>query len=455
VPVHRHRQIGDVAVISHPALQDASATGPTSPEAAGLAVTVLAGDIGVDEAVDRAARHLLSHERVDIVLSVLTRFQPEDTRGWKGLGARAWIREWTDPGSRLSLLPPPGAGPEAALTMPWLSRLARSGNIVAILDRELLPDEADQDRSELARSDIHSLVASAYTSGGDMYGSLSAISTQTGSWPDVFVQDFKLLNAAIISRLALEQSRRSLAEAIEAGTEAQLAYQHFFGSVGHELRTPLSAILGYTEVLLDEAGQTPEDPVSAGVLRDGPVMMRACERVLDVVDSLLGAGRTLSSDDERQEVLVADAVADVAHWHRTPAQTAAVEMYIDVDPAATVRAHPSGVRQVLTSLVGNAIAHHHPHGGTVDLSTQRLLGESGQEMVRIIVRDNGPGLTSEQLEHVFEPFVRYAGPEVPGSGLGLSMARTIAERDGGAVRGESTPGVGSSFWVELPVRDPS
>jgi signal transduction histidine kinase len=441
--------------MTHPALQDASATGPTSPEAAGLAVTILAGDIGVDEAVDLVARHLLTYERVDVVASVLTRFQPEDTRGWKGLGGRAWIREWTARRGALSILPPPDAGPEAALTMPWLSRLARTGQIVVMVDRDELPDEAAQDRFELARIDIRSFITASLLTRGDMYGSLSAASDGAGPWPEALVQDFKLLSAAIISRLTLEQSRRSLAEAIEAGTEAQMAYQHFFGSVGHELRTPLSAILGYTEVLLDEAGQTPADPVSAGVLRDGPVMMRACERVLDVVDGLLGAGRTLSSDDERQDVLVADAVADVAHWHRTPAQTAAVEMYIDVDPAATVRAHASGVRQVLTSLLGNAIAHHHPHGGTVDLSTQRLLGESGQEMVRIIVRDNGPGLTPEQLEHVFEPFVRYAGPEVPGSGLGLSMARTIAERDGGAVRGESTPGVGSSFWVELPVRDPS
>lgn len=442
-------------MIDHPALQDASATGATSPAATELAVTLLTGAIGVDEAVDRSARHLLTYDRVDVVTSVLTRYQPEDTRQWKGLGGRAWIREWAAPEARVSVVPPPEAGPEAALTMPWLSRLARSGELVVIVDREKLTDEAAQDQDELARSDIRSLVTSAFTSGGDMYGSLSAVSSQAGAWPDTLVQDFKLLNAAIISRLALEQSRRSLAEAIEAGTEAQVAYQHFFGSVGHELRTPLSAILGYTEVLVDEAGQTPDDPVSAAVLRDGPVMMRACERVLDVVDSLLGAGRTLSSDDERQDVLVADAVADVAHWHRTPAQTAAVEMYVDVDPAATVRGHPSGVRQVLTSLLGNAIAHHHPHGGTVDLSTQRLLGESGHEMVRIIVRDNGPGLTPEQLEHVFEPFVRYAGPEVPGSGLGLSMARTIAERDGGAVRGESTPGMGSSFWVELPVRDPA
>lgn len=441
-------------MIDHPALQDASAPGPTSPAAADLAITLLAGVIGIDEAVDLVARHLVTYERVEVVTAVLTSLQPDDTREWTGLGGRAWIREWTAPGAGLSVVPPPDAGPEAALTMPWLSPLARSGEVVVILDRELLPDAAAQDRAELACTGVRSLVASAFTSGGDMYGSLSAASRQPGTWPDTLVQDFKLLNAAIISRLALEQSRRALAEAIEAGTEAQVAYQHFFGSVGHELRTPLSAILGYTEVLVDEAGQRPDSPVSAGVLRHGPVMMRACERVLDVVDSLLGAGRTLSSHDERQDVLVAEAVADVAHWHRTPAQTAAVEMYVDVDPVATVRAHPSGVRQVLTSLLGNAIAHHHPHGGTVDLSTQRLLGESGQEMVRIIVRDNGPGLTPEQLEHAFEPFVRYAGPEVPGSGLGLSMARTIAERDGGAVRGESTR-EGSSFWVELPVRDPS
>jgi signal transduction histidine kinase len=127
-------------------------------------------------------------------------------------------------------------------------------------------------------------------------------------------------------------------------------------------------------------------------------------------------------------------------------------MVVDVDPAVTAWAHPAGVRQVLTNLLGNAIAHHRPSGGTVHLSAARLLGESGQEMVRIIVRDDGPGLTTEQLEHVFEPFVRFAAPTTKGSGLGLSMSRTIAERDGGAVRGESVPGAGSTFWLELPAR---
>ena len=71
-------------------------------------------------------------------------------------------------------------------------------------------------------------------------------------------------------------------------------------------------------------------------------------------------------------------------------------------------------------------------------------------MVRIIVRDDGPGLEADQLAHAFEPFVRFANAGAKGTGLGLSISRTIAERDGGAVRGESTPGTGSTFWLELP-----
>ena len=301
----------------------------------------------------------------------------------------------------------------------------------------------------------------AYVSDGHMYGSLSAASIDPGPWPETLIQDIKLLNAAIASRLALERSRNALAEALEAGTEAQLAYQQFYGAVGHELRTPLAAILGYTEVILDEAqhaspgaSEGSDGPVTAAVLRDGPAILRAGEQLLGIVDTLLGAGRTMSDDDQRRDVVVADAVADVVHWHRTPAQTAGVDMIVVIDPGTTVWAHASGVRQVLTSLVGNAIAHHRPGGGTVHISTAPLLGESGRDMVRIIVRDDGPGLSEEQLAHVFEPFVRFAAPRTKGSGLGLSISRTIAERDGGAVRGESTPGVGSSFWVELPAHEP-
>ena len=440
-------------MIEHPALQDTSVAGPPSSAATGLAMTLLAGELPLDEAAEQVGRHLLDDGRVEVFLCALTSLPPDHVEGWRQLGGRAWVREWVRPGSSRSFVPPPGAGPEAAMSMPWMSTRVREDGLAAITDRDLLPsDEAAQDIAELTRFGVRSLISSAWASGEFMFGSMSVISLDAGAWSDQLLQDFKLLNAAMTSRLALEQSRRSLAEAIEAGAEAQRATQQLFGAVGHELRTPLSAILGYTEALLDDAEHGPADDVASGMKRDGPVILRSCERLLTIVDSLLGAGRTLSGDDQRQDVVVADAIADVVHWHRTPAHTAKVEMVVEVDPAVTAWAHPAGVRQVLTNLLGNAIAHHRPSGGTVHLSAVRLLGESGREMVRIVVRDDGPGLTTEQLEHVFEPFVRFAAPTTKGSGLGLSMSRTIAERDGGAVRGESVPGAGCTFWLELPAR---
>lgn len=437
----------------HPSLQDTCDCESVSSQASTLAREILEGEISIDHAIARVAGLLLSSDRVDVVATALTSFAPEDEAGWTRLGGRAWLREWARPGTRASILPPAGAGPEHALSMPWISQLARSG-LAILVDRDLMPEEADQDREELLSVGVRSLVGSVYSARGAMFGSLSAGSESAGPWPAELIGDFRLLNAALTSRFSLEASRRALAEAIETGNEAQLAYQHFFGAVGHELRTPLAAVMGYTEVLMDDASTNPQDPVSAGLLQDGPVILRACEQLVSVVDSLLGAGRTFSDDDQRQDVVIADAVADVVHWHSVPARNAGVTMEVDVDPTITTWAHASAVRQVLTNLVGNAIAHHRPGGGTVHVSAVSLLGESGKEMVRIIVRDNGPGLAPDQLDRVFEPFVRFADSTTKGSGLGLSISRTIAERDGGAVQGTSAVGVGSSFWLELPARAP-
>ena len=438
----------------HPAVQDASAQGEVSPAVAILTAAVLASEIALDEAIELAAAHLLTYPRVDAVATSLVGFTPERQSAWMMLGGRAWVREWVRPGSPCSIVPSPDAGPEAALSMPWLSQFARRDDLVVLVDTELLPPEAEQDRRELAGVGVRSLIATIYSSAGTMFGSLSVGSTSAGAWPAELIDDLHLLNAAISSRLQLEHSRRALAEAIEAGNETQLSYQHFFAAVGHELRTPLAAIMGYTEVLMDDAADNPEGPVSAGLLKDGPVILRACEQLVSVVDSLLGAGRTFSHDDQRQDVVVADAIADVVHWHRAPALNAGVRVEVDVDPTITAWAHASGVRQVLTNLVSNAIAYHRPVGGAVHLSAESLLGESGQEMVRIIVRDDGPGLTPDQVDRVFEPFVRFADGATKGSGLGLAISRTIAERDGGAVQGTSVVGVGSSFWLELPAKEP-
>ncbi len=114
-----------------------------------------------------------------------------------------------------------------------------------------------------------------------------------------------------------------------------------------------------------------------------------------------------------------------------------------------VEATPSGVRQVLTNLVGNAVTHNRL-GGSVTVTASRASGEAGEPRVRISVKDTGPGLTPRQLSQVFEPFVRFAEPGVRGTGLGLSLARAVAERDGGRLGVDSRPGEGSTFWIDLP-----
>ena len=179
----------------HPALQVVTGCGPVTGTAVAVAAGAIDGSLALDDALRRTVEHLLAHRRVEIVTAVLTRFTPDAPAAWLRLGERAWVREWTAEGSTRTLLPPPGAGPEAALTMPWLSQLARTG-IVALTDRELLPPEAEVDRDELVRAEVRSLVAATFTSRGEMFGSMSLVSPEAGAWPEQLIDDFRLLNAA-------------------------------------------------------------------------------------------------------------------------------------------------------------------------------------------------------------------------------------------------------------------
>ncbi|KRF02600.1 hypothetical protein ASG88_04285 [Nocardioides sp. Soil777] len=435
----------DSAAIQHVPLDS-----PVSAAASTIAAIVLDTGTPLAQAFSAVAGHLLNSGRVEVVTISLTTFAPEDETGWVHLGQRAWVTEWLKPGTRCSILPAPDAGPEAALSMPWVSPRARQAALV-VTDTDLLPPEADQDRGELSANGIRSLVVHAQVADGVMYGSFAVGSSDVGPWPAEVVADFRLLHAALTSRISLEQARRSLADAVAAGAQTREAQQHFFASVGHELRTPLTAIVGYTEMLVDEAGQQESDPFAEAVGRDGAVILRACEQLMAVVEDLLSAGRTMGAEEIRQSVDVAAAVEDVLHWHRATARSAEVELDCAVPHGPTVWAHAAGFRQVLSNLIGNAVVHN--PGGTVTVQTQALRGESGDPRLRIIVRDTGDGLTDEQLRDVFDPFVRYARPGVKGTGLGLSLSRSLAERDGGTVDATSTPGRGSAFWVELPVRE--
>lgn len=419
-----------------------------SASAAALSRRILSAGDSVSTACELVAAHFLATDHVEMVVVALTVTPPDDAQGWRHLGQRVWLREWVAPGSPCRSAPD-GGGAEGALTMPYMSSWAREG-IVALADRDELPPEGDRDRDELEQCGTAAIVSCALQRVETMYGSLSLARSTPGEWSQGLLADYQLIVATLAARMADQHRRLLLADALEVGAQARRVQTQFFATVGHELRTPISAITGYAEELLDEADARTGDEFAEQVSRDGGVILKAAEQLLAIVEDLLSTGRVLGQEDSRLDVPVAEAVADVLHWHRTTAERAGVTLTSTVDPGLTVLARPSGLRQVLTNLIGNAVVHNRP-AGSVEVGAQPLVGEGGERRVRVTVRDTGPGLTSDQLRRVFDPFVRFAGSEVRGTGLGLSLSRTVAERDGGDIGAESTPGQGSVFWVDLPV----
>ncbi|WP_090856192.1 sensor histidine kinase [Nocardioides lianchengensis] len=421
-----------------------------SPEALALATEILAGHGTMTAAIEQVGGLLSGLDGVDLVATTLVLLRPADTEQWIPLGERAWLREWRRPGAHCSVAPQEGGGPEQALTMPWLSPRARS-SVIAVVDVERLPEEAAQDRRELTGCGVRAVVSQSISHHGVLYGSVAMAREEAGPWPESHLSDVRLLSAAVASRMAEELAQLALIDAIRRGDDAHRSKEHFFAALGHELRTPIAAILGTAELLGEDARERVETDGSgfaADVARDAGVVLRAAEQLHAVVEELLGTGQELGGGTETQWVDVAEALADVGHWLAAPARAGAITVSTDVAPGVLVRTTPSALRQILTNLLGNAIAYNSP-GGSVHVTASRAIDEFGRPRVRIGVRDDGPGLTPEQQRQVFDPFVRFAGAEVRGTGLGLSLSRSLAERDGGLMGVESTPAEGSVFWLDL------
>jgi PAS domain S-box-containing protein len=219
----------------------------------------------------------------------------------------------------------------------------------------------------------------------------------------------------------------------------------FIATVSHELRTPIAAVYGAAQTLEREDIDFTDDLRS----RLLSVISDQSERLAHLIDNVLLTsqveGDRLSLASEQVNVSdVARGVIEAARMH-TPEE---VSIELMAPPAlAPVSTDRDKLRQVLANLVGNAVKYSQGTG-RVEV---RL--EPSREHVRIAVRDEGVGIPHAEQERVFEKFYRLAGTAraVSGTGLGLYICRELVRRMGGRIWIESSEGIGSTFFVELPL----
>ncbi|GGK99075.1 sensor histidine kinase [Deinococcus radiotolerans] len=235
-----------------------------------------------------------------------------------------------------------------------------------------------------------------------------------------------------LSELARNFNR--LAAALERVEQDRVA---LIGEVGHELRTPLAALRGYSEALLD--GVLPPAAVAPAVERE----VRFLERLAQDL-SLVSRAEAGHVELDLRNVPVQD-LLDAARDRFAEAFAArGVDLRV-ARSASWVRADPERAGQVLANLLHNA-ARHTPPGGTVRLDV--LVGDA---QVALTVHDAGPGIAPEHLERIFERFYRVneARTRGEGSGVGLTIARALAQRMGGSLNVTSSA-AGSVFTFTLP-----
>ena len=232
---------------------------------------------------------------------------------------------------------------------------------------------------------------------------------------------------------AFDQMVDALEKAIEEARASDAATRRFLADASHELRTPVAALQASVETLLREQPERPErDRLEAAVARES-------ERLGRLVDDLLGLAR-LEAHPNREPADLAAIALPLVQDARGRAPQATITLNTNND--ASVNGDPDALERVLRNLIDNALAAIQPTG-VIEVQLQRRNG-----WVETRVTDDGPGVPEPQRERIFERFVRL-DPSKPGHGLGLAIARRIAQQHHGDLTCDTTPR-GASFTLRIP-----
>ncbi len=302
----------------------------------------------------------------------------------------------------------------------------------------------------------------------DAHEALGQIMTtllSTGTLPPVewesLRKDGSHVQALVAATLFDQERRLALGVFLDISDQkaAERRKEEFLSMVSHELRTPLTVIMGSIELALMQIDLRPRSlpPEAEGLLGQVKKVLKRASRQAEIetrlVEELLEVSRLeihkfeLSVQRENLVTIVQETVAN----QQQAARTRQLELALPPDEVVPVIADAGRIGQVLTNYLTNALKYA-PLDRVVSV---RL--EVTETVARVSVRDQGPGLTPEEQQRVWERFYQVAAPGHQGPdgglGLGLAIAKVIVEQHHGQVGVESAPGRGSTFWFTVPLAD--
>jgi signal transduction histidine kinase len=240
------------------------------------------------------------------------------------------------------------------------------------------------------------------------------------------------------------ESDRVRDERQDASADTERA--QFLAVVSHEMRTPLTSIISFSELLRGEAdGLSPEGMRFLGIIE------RNADRLLRLIDDLLMLNRLEAGGLplELTQVSLPDLAAEAVKTATPVAAKSGVTVHLDAGHGPQVLADPRRLTQVLDNLIGNAVKFSHVDG-LVRVRLRYLRGTW-----RIDVSDTGIGIPANEAARLFGLFIRGSNAKIaglPGTGLGLAIVKSLVEMHGGHVKVESVLDEGTTFSVFLPVR---
>lgn len=243
----------------------------------------------------------------------------------------------------------------------------------------------------------------------------------------------------------IKRHEQQLSLAVESAEKANRAKSEFLSSMSHELRTPMNAILGFGQ-LLENNPKEPVTEMQAGHIRQ---ILKGGEHLLDLIDQVLELSKIESGalNLEWEHFYPSEVFRECLELVAPMAEKRSVTMSGNQGDIAGIRVDRKKFMQIILNLMSNGIKYNN-EGGELNFGCKPMTGDQ----VRIFVNDTGPGIPIEKQNKIFQPFNRLGRErtEIEGTGIGLTITKKLVEAMNGQIGFESTPGIGSTFWVDFP-----